>query len=42
MAEDWCTIECNPLIFTEMIKQFGVENVEVKDVFELNEEELTQ
>lgn len=33
---NWCTIECNPLIFTQMIKEFGVANVEVDDVYDLN------
>lgn len=34
--DNWCTIECRSNIFSQMIKEFGVNNIEVEDVYDMS------
>lgn len=33
---NWCTIECNPIIFNQIIKEYGVQDLELMDLYDLD------
>jgi ubiquitin carboxyl-terminal hydrolase L5 len=37
---DWCTIESDPGVFTELVRNIGVEDIQIEELMTTEPEEL--
>lgn len=38
--DNWCTIESDPAVFSELIESWGVQNIDVEEIFSLEEDQF--
>jgi len=42
ISENWCTIESDPGVFTSLLDAFGVKNVEVSEIWSLDDDNISK